>query len=111
MQGVEILNTLPIYSTYWELGLLSGLGIALIILVGVIFVADRLSTDRCILISTILAVISMLFGALIGECFHKELVETRYEVRLDDTVNLDEFMDKYEFIEQRENSWIVKEKN
>lgn len=110
MQGVEILNTLPIYSTHWALGLLSGLAIALFASIALIYIIDSLSISECIAISVELAVIGMLFGALIGDCFKAELVETRYEVRLDDTVDLDEFMDKYEFIEQRENSWIVKEK-
>jgi len=118
MQGVEILNVLPIYSTHWITGLVAGalvcLGIGIGILLFMCFGEPRIWKDLFLAYMALvieITLIGSLFGAMIGECFHKKLVETRYEIRLDDTVDLDEFMDKYEFIEQRENSWIVKERN
>ena len=117
MQGVEILNVLPIYSTHWITGIIAGalvgLGIGIGILIFMCLIESTIWRSlffsyMALVIEIILA--SSLFGGLIGECFQKELVETRYEIRLDDTVDFDALMDKYEFIEQRENSWIVKEK-
>ena len=36
--------------------------------------------------------------------------ETHYEVSIDETVNMQEFMDKYELIETRASIYTVKEK-
>ena len=117
MQGVTILNTIPVYETHWVTGLiigaLVGLGIGIGILLFMYFKEPTIWEELLfVYIGSVIeiALFSSLFGGMIGDCFHKELVETRYEIRLDDTIDLGEFMDKYEVIEQRENSWIVKER-
>lgn len=108
MQGVEIINTLPIYETHWFTGLQIGAVIAFVTtLIGLILTRNR----EVLTIGAALILCFMLFGALFGDCVKKELIETRYEVFIDDTVDYDKFIDDYEFIEQRENSWIVKERN
>ena len=108
MQGVIILNTIPVWATYWRAGLITGLAIGLVVSLIVIWIARDPTPAACVCIYFI--ILLTLFGTLIGDCFHKELVEIRYEICIDDTVDFNALMDKYEFIEQRENSWIVRER-
>ena len=127
MNGVTILDTIDIYQvSVWQ----ALLGIAPLIISFIIF-SVRLyrafkkgtEEDRAMgVVSSehwkpkellIVAVGGMITFALMFS-FEKfcpaEYVETQYEVSIDETVSFTEFYDKYEVVEERDNSFIVKDR-
>lgn len=56
--------------------------------------------------------IGLFVGLLCGSIFKPKPVEyeTHYEVSIDETVNMQEFMNKYEIIETRGSIYTVREK-
>ena len=116
MQGIEIINTIPVYTTYWHTGMLWGLWVGAGLSLGLVLyyaIKKSIIMDAAldfICVSIIMIMIFMGFGAVVGENFEKDFVETWYEIRIPDGADFDAITEKYELIEQGENSWIVKER-
>lgn len=116
MTGVEILNQTNIYvieGYLWIFFLLVGIGFMVGLIIDIVswcnwgFDGEDLWV---ILLSTML-------GALAGfVCYLFSVHETdkldyvEYKVTVSDEVNLNEFMDKYEILEQEGKIYVVKEK-
>lgn len=110
MNGVEILSSETIYNTilpeYW-LGI--GLGCAIIF----VFVMTLFFTyDRIILgfICLALAFGIGMVGGLGGTCSKTNISHIEYKVTIDDSVSMNEFLDKYEILDQEGKIYTVKER-
>ena len=55
-------------------------------------------------------ILSLILGASVDIRCPTEYVETQYEVAIDDSANFNEVYDKYIIIEEKEDTFIVKEK-
>ena len=117
MDGVTILNEFEVvtktvfnWSAFW-VGVLIGVGIALV--EGIIFGLHEKSFLAFIcMFLTVGILVSLLMGSISGHIIWPEPVEyeTHYEVSIDENVNMQEFMDKYEIIEVRGSIYTVREK-
>ena len=110
MNGVEILSSETIYNTilpeYW-LGI--GLGLELLFAV---FVVACFANERIILgfICILLAFGAGIVGSL-GFTYSKTDVKyIEYKVTIDDSVSMNEFLDKYEILDQEGKIYTVKER-
>lgn len=110
MTGVEILNQETIYNTiipeYWLA--IGFFGFIVFLFLTFIW----LTSDHMILycIFFILTIGCMILGML-SDVTSKDIDYIKYEVLIDDSVSITEFMDKYEILEQRGRIYTVKEKS
>lgn len=110
MNGVEILSSETIYNPilpeYW-LGI--GLGCAFII---VVVMAFCFANEHIILgfICMVLSVSFMFVGSLGGICRKTDIDHIEYKVIVDDSVSMNEFLNKYELLEQDGKIYTVKER-
>jgi hypothetical protein len=114
MNGVEILNSTEVgvmYTTNWWL--------AGFIWIGIIFIGgligfllddmDRIeSTMGGCFMGALVGVLIWFFVA--GLDYHPTAYETHYKVTIDDSVSINEFLDKYEILDQEGKIYTVKEK-
>ena len=117
MDGVTILNQFEVvtktlfgWSACWG-GAFVGVIIALF--AGIIFGLQENSFLAFVfMFVTVCVIVSPLLGWFAGNRISPEPVEyeTHYEVSIDETVNMQEFMDRYEIIETRGSIYTVKEK-
>lgn len=117
MDGVQILNQFEVvtetvfsWQGFWG-GVILGAVIALVASVAFGASEGEWSAFFFCLI-TFLILFSPLLGLLSGHKLCPEPVEyeTHYEVSIDENVNMQEFMDKYEIIETRGSIYTVREK-
>lgn len=115
MSGVEILSIIeePICqfngTAFW-IGLSIIFAIGFIWGIGVIIKDDDYSTGA---ISFVLGIIlGLIFGFQCGVLFDTETgeVDTTYKVTISDEVPLNEFMEKYEIIDQEDKIYTVRER-
>ena len=110
MNGVEILSSETIYNTvlpeYW-LGI--GLGCALLF---VFAMSLCFANDHIILgfICIVLALGSVIVGGLGGTYSKTDIRHIEYKVTIDDSVSMNEFLDKYEILDQEGKIYTVKER-
>ena len=117
MDGVTILNQFEVvtktvfnWSAFWD-GFLIGICIGLV--VGILF---GLSEDEWSAFIFMFIFAGLLAGGLFGFFFGNVVnptpveSETHYEVTINENVSMQEFMDKYEIIENRGSIYTVKEK-
>lgn len=110
MNGVEILSSKTIYNPilpeYW-LGI--GLGCAFIF---VIVMAFCFVNEHIILgfICMILSVSFAFIGSLGAICRKTDIDHIEYKVTVDDSVSMNEFLNKYEILDREGKIYIVKER-
>ena len=110
MNGVEILSSETIYNPilpeYW-LGI--GLGCALLLIVAMAFC---FANEHIILgfICMILSFSLVFVGCLCGICIKTDIDHIEYKVTVDDSVSMNEFLDKYEILDQEGKIYTVKER-
>ena len=117
MEGITILNEFEVvtktvfsWEAFWW-GALIGVGIALV--AGIIF---GLQEDSFLAFISMFLTMGIFASALVGLlagykiCPEPVEYETHYEVSIDENVNMQEFMDRYEIIETRGSIYTVREK-
>ena len=116
MTGVEILSSETIYEIdhfWWLIPIFAGFGL----LIGLILVVkDWIDCGFdaegivCVFILTAVCAFAGVVGALISE--HKtDVVDyVEYKVTIDDSVSMNEFLDKYEILSQEGKIYTVKER-
>ena len=110
MTGVEILSSETIYNTilpeYWI-----GIGLAWAI-VFVVAMVMCFANDRIILglICVVLAFGLAIAGGLGGTHSKTDINHIEYKVTIDDSVSMNEFLDKYEILDQEGKIYTVKER-
>ena len=110
MTGVEILSSETIYNTilpeYWI-----GIGVACSIMF-VVAMAMCFANDRIVLgiICVVLSFGSAICGGLTGSYSKTDISHIEYKVTIDDSVSMNEFLDKYEILDQEGKIYTVKER-
>lgn len=117
MEGVEILFAEEITRSVWN-GFVWHWGFAIVILVGLFLIGVAIySSWNCtakgveLTAMVVIGVIFLFFGSI---CFYiKGTVPvydyTKYKVIVDETVNMNEFFEKYELVDQEGRIYIVKD--
>lgn len=110
MNGVEILSSETIYNTilpeYW-LGIGLGCGFIFVIVMAFCFANDHIILGlTCIA----LALGSGIIGSLGGTISKTDINYIEYKVTIDDSVSMNEFLDKYEILDQEGKIYTVKER-
>lgn len=110
MNGVEILSSQTIYDTVLP-AWLGVIGFIMLIVIFVLYVAFEVEfeTDGTI-IYTILVLASILLMVLSLVSGETDINRIEYKVTIDDSVSMNEFLDKYEIIDQEGKIYTVKEK-
>ena len=116
MTGVEILSSAQVVSetafcltAFW---VAFGITVSCCLFIGIWFVANGECEWGLIPTCLILGIIGgMMLGFLFGElCKTPTTYETHYKVTIDDSVSMNEFLDKYEILDQEGKIYIVKER-
>ena len=117
MQGVTILNQFEVvtktvfsWESFWR-GALIGVGIGLI--AAIIFGLNEADLGAFFFaLGAFCTLLGLLVGLIAGGVLAPKPVEyeTHYEVSINEEVNMQEFMDKYEIIETRGSIYTVREK-
>jgi hypothetical protein len=111
MTGVEILSLQTIYNTIlpgWCGALAFALMIASCIGTGVFSTYRKLGLT---ITSCVLIVVSVVVMTLTLSSNHNSVNHIEYKVTIDDSVSMNEFLDKYEILDQEGKIYTVKEKN
>lgn len=110
MTGVEILNTETIYNTILpECCIGIGLGVAIMFAAAMVIC---FSNDRMVLgvVFFILALGAGVVGSLGGTLSKTNINHIEYKVTIDNSVSMNEFLDKYEILDREGKIYTVKEK-
>ena len=114
MTGVEILTTIEVgtafafcWAAFW------GIFIGAVVIGAIIATIHYLSVrDECVFVALIpISFMGLIFGALLGIGMGETTeYETQYKVTISDEVNFNEFVEKYEIIEQDGKIYTVRER-
>ena len=110
MNGVEILSSETIYNTIlpeWCIALGFILGVAFIMATIFTFL-DGYNTLGCICLIAMFA--SIIVAGLGGSKSKTDINHIEYKVTIDDSVSMNEFLDKYEILDQEGKIYTVKER-
>ena len=116
MTGVEILNSTEVvvdtalnWTVFW---IVAGVLLGVLTTISVIWVIRDTHHWKIILDYIVLGLIAgIICGYGIGMMFGKPSAwETHYKVTIDDSVSMNEFLDKYEILDQEGKIYTVKEK-
>lgn len=78
---------------------------------GIYLVRDEDSWEPLLAMGLLGAILAILFGILVGGITSTPIsYETQYKVIIDDSVSMNEFLDKYEIIDQEGKIYTVREK-
>ena len=110
MNGVEILNSETIYNTFlpevWlGLGLMFGF-----ICVGLFVWSISEGYDILPWIFIVFVVVCIVIGSLGGTPNKNDISHIEYKVTIDDSVSMNEFLDKYEILDQEGKIYTVRER-
>lgn len=113
MTGVEILNEYAVNTTKEWVAvtiICSIIGTILFFVLTFSSMEDTVSIICCVL--TILCMITAFVFGLIEDCtdWLKEYSHTEYKVTIDDSVSMNEFLGKYEILDQEGKIYTVKER-
>ena len=110
MNGVEILSSKtiynPIFPEYW-LGIGIGCALLLIVAMGFCFANERIILGYiCVILS-----FSFVFVGCLGvTCIKTNIDHIEYKVIVDDSVSMNEFLNKYEILDREGKIYTVKER-
>jgi hypothetical protein len=110
MNGVEILNEYTVASQ-WSFNYWAAIITFVILSIVVILVAiyDKTASDLWLL--TLVVAAAVMLGSVVGAIIPLEChQEARYKVTVDDSVSMNEFLDKYEILDQEGKIYTVKER-
>lgn len=112
MEGITILDTITIAQATWGWSW-SGLIFALLVVMGVIVYTVSLSEGTSVLIPTVAVLSALCFTCLTAHLFSTavELPDiVQHKVLIDESVNLLDFYEKYDIIEQEGKIFTIQEK-
>lgn len=110
MNGVEILSSETIYNTILpEWCITAGLICAMVFIFLMVFC---FSNDHMIigLICIVIALIVGIVGSLGGTLSKTDISHIEYKVTIDDSVSMNDFLDKYEILDQEGKIYTVRER-
>ena len=110
MNGVEILSSETIYNTFLPAWILVISMVALFMLV-ILTVYWLCENRRFMAMLGIIASVGCILVATMACCINKnDIHHIEYKVTIDDSVSMNEFLDKYEIIDQEGKIYTVKER-
>lgn len=114
MTGIEILSSTEAGVNYTSNWWLAGfIWISIILLGGLIgFLLDDIDRFEAALVGGLIGAAA---GVLVWFCvaclgYHPTAYETHYKVIIDDSVSMNEFLDKYEILDQEGKIYTIKER-
>lgn len=110
MNGVEILSSETIYNTIlpeYCIGIGLGFGIIFATLCVVCLTNEKYLVT---IIPALFIVVSVVIATLGGTYSKTDIRYIEYKVTIDDSVSMNEFLDKYEILDQEGKIYTVKEK-
>lgn len=117
MNGVEILSQETIYETtypWWFILIFAGIGLIIGIIVMIInYLDERIFDPTFLFLIGVLVLAGSMIGMLIAENTNHEtdtVDHIEYKVTIDDSVSMNELLDKYEILDQEGKIYTVKEK-
>ena len=110
MKGVEILSSETIYNTILpEWCFIVGMVLGTVsLLVGLLLAADYYHIAGVIV--AVFAVVCFVFATLGVISNENDISHIEYKVAIDDSVSMNEFLDKYEILDQEGKIYTVKER-
>lgn len=120
MNGIEILNEIPIYNiAEWALSTMCFILIGTPLLFFIYSIIQRegvgytiLNTICGFLIGLFITILFIIFTSKTEIAYNKNSVQYyQYQVVISDDVKFKEFMEKYEILEQNGNIYTIKERN
>lgn len=111
MEGVTILNTIEVMASTWGFSI-AGLIVAILtlfILIGAIFSIVKDEGPEATLLCAV-AVVGIFVSLMCFGTANEYFDYYKYQVVIDDSVSLTEFMEKYEILDQEGLIYTVKEK-
>jgi hypothetical protein len=114
MKGVEILSSTEVGIDFvfnWSVAYIAfGVILAVGIVIGILKSVAEEDWVYMIGVPLICLVIGLLFGTLLGRATELPInYETQYKVTISDEVSMNEFLDKYEIIDQEGKIYTVRE--
>ena len=116
MTGVEILSSAEVASEFvfnWTAFWIAATAMFVFtLLLGISVTISESYESGLILFCLILGIVAgIVLGVIIGGLFRTPIAyETHYKVTIDDSVSMNEFLDKYEILDQEGKIYTVKEK-
>ena len=116
MTGVEILSSSEVANGFAFNWIAFWVGFVIIfgftLFLGINATLNGSEDNGLILFCLILGIIGGgILGSIFGFCFHNPTTyETHYKVTIDDSVSMNEFLDKYEILDQEGKIYTVKER-
>lgn len=117
MSGVEILSQEPIYETaflWWLILIFAGVGLIIGIIIAITHYIDYklldLSDFAIIFLCTVLGAWTGMIGMFMTEYETDTIDHIEYKVTINDSVSMNEFLDKYEILDQEGKIYTVKER-
>lgn len=112
MNGVQILSSVEVgvdyVSNWWLMGFIF---LGCIAFGGIVGFRAHHDSEEAVVGCLVGTLIGLLVWSLIGLCTCKPTAyETHYKVTIDDSVPLNEFLDKYEIIDQEGKIYTVRER-
>lgn len=111
MNGVEILSSQTIYDTILP-GWVSGISLIMLFFFIVLCVAcvtwsEKVGTIICVILA--LASVALLVLSLVPS--DTDIKYIKYKVAIDDSVSMNEFLDKYEILDKEGKIYTIRERN
>ena len=116
IEGIEILSQSEVGTNigmnWWAFGLITALFFVVGLVLAIIDTCpEGIEWLGCVFIGLLVGVLGCLFGALIGRAVGKPTeFETQYKVIISDEVQMNEFLEKYEIIDQEGKIYTIREK-
>lgn len=110
MNGVEILSSEIIYNTIlpeYCIGIGLGFGIIFVVLCIVCLAYEKYLVS---ILPALFVIVSIVIAAYGGTYSKTDINHTEYKVTIDDSVSMNEFLDKYEILDQEGKIYTVKER-
>ena len=105
MSGVTVLNTIPKYTmASWQIFL-----ILFVIMIGALITFAQNNAHKRF-ISSIATLCTALIVSALFAVYPAHLDSVWYKIKVDDSVNFNEFMSKFEIIESYNDVYVVEEK-
>lgn len=107
MDGVTYLYTIPAEKP-WSLVWCAIIGaVAIALLVVISGLQQRIDVETIVFCAITFSTLGGMLGAVIGISINGALPPERYAVTVSDTVRMNEFLEKYEIVELKENAYII----
>lgn len=116
MNGVEILSSAEVACEFAFNWLWFWIGFGIIFVISILLCIGYVITGECgwelILFCLVLGIIGgAMSGGVLGNVAKTPMAyETHYKVTIDDSVSMNEFLDKYEILDQEGKIYTVKER-